>query len=134
MNKLLENIERFLRDNNEEYFSYAWRTGISEILTTESKYSRLIDWINSEIKYYQDNMNVFNPAHKIDGYTNAFLRIYRDACMNITILLNFKHILLDDNTTVQMRENIEYTMCKLYNIKYNDILKIYVVGGIDGND
>lgn len=128
MNELLENIEKFLRNNNEEYFGYAWKMGISEILTTESRYSKLIDWINNEIKYYKDNMNVFNPAHKIDGYTNAFLRLYRDACMNLTMLLNFKYVLLDDRTTVKMRENIEYTICKLYNIHYNDLLKIYVVG------
>ena len=128
MNNLLKNIEKFLIENNEIYFSYAWREKINEFLSDESKYSRLIDWINNEINNYKENLNLFNPADKIDGYTNSFLKTYRDSCMNLTMLLNFKYILLDNRTTMSMRENIEYTICKLYNIHYNDLLKIYVVG------
>lgn len=123
---LLKNIENFMVKNNQQYFSYAWREKIDEYLSTESKYSKLVDWINTQIEFYKNNMNVFNPADKFEDYNNGYFKTYEDACKNIAMLLNFKWMLLDNHCTTEMRENIEYTICKIYKIHYNKELDCYV--------
>lgn len=123
---LLENIEKFMLDNNKVFFNYAWRENIRNMFSTEDKYSKLIDWINEQIKFYKNNMNIFNPADKMINYTNEFFKNYETACKNIAMLLNFKEVLLSEKCTTKMRENIEYTICKVFNIKYNERLNCYV--------
>lgn len=123
---LLENIEKFMIDNNKVFFSYAWRENVINILNNEDRYSKLIDWINKEIETQKNNMNIFNPADKVIEYTNEFFKNYETACKNIAMLLNFKEVLLSEKCTIKMRENIEYTICKVFNIKYNEMLNDYV--------
>lgn len=123
---LLENIEKFMIDNNKVFFSYAWRENVINILNNEDRYSKLIDWINKEIETQKINMNIFNPADKVIEYTNEFFKNYETACKNIAMLLNFKEVLLSEKCTIKMRENIEYTICKVFNIKYNEMLNDYV--------
>ena len=123
---MINNIEKFLQKNNITFFSYAWREKINETLTTESKYSKLVDWINEEIENQRINLNVFNPVDKTENYLTADLKIHLRACQNIAFLLNSKWIILDNNCTTKMRANYEYTICKLFNIKYNAELGVYV--------
>lgn len=123
---LLINIRDFMIENNMEFFGYAWRENIRNMLSKEDKYSKLIDWINKEIETHKNNMNIFNPADKVIGYTNEFFKNYETACKNIAMLLNFKEVLLDSKCTTKMRENIEYTICKVFNIKYSELLNDYV--------
>ena len=123
---LLENIEKFMIDNNKVFFSYAWRENVNNLLSSEYRYSKLIDWINKEIETQKNNMNIFNPADKVIGYTNEYFKNYETACKNIAMLLNFKEVLLSEKCTIKMRENIEYTICKVFNIKYNEMLNDYV--------
>ena len=123
---LLENIKKFMVDNNKVFFSYAWRENVTNILNNEDRYSKLIDWINKEIEKHKTYMNIFNPADKVIGYTNEFFKSYETACKNIAMLLNFKEVLLSEKCTIKMRENIEYTICKVFNIKYNEMLNDYV--------
>ena len=131
-NKLNEEIKRRLRieedlkkvfeSYNKIFFSYAWRDKINEFLTAESKYSRLVEWINERIDLEFGIINVFNPADKDECFTNALMKDYLDACKNVALLVNAKTIILDKNCSTKMRENWEYTLCKLFNIKYNSEL------------
>lgn len=123
---LLINIRDFMINNNKVFFGYAWRENVNNLLSSEDRYSKLIDWINKEIETHKNYMNIFNPANKVIGYTNEFFKNYETACKNIAMLLNFKEVLLDGKCTIKMRENIEYTICKVFNIKYNEMLKDYV--------
>lgn len=124
--KLIEAIEKEYDKSLDTFFSYAWREKVDEFLDDESKYSRLVDWINEQIDLCKDNINIFNPADKIKQYSNGFFNIYSNACKNIAMLLNFKGIILDKRCTTKMREDIEYTICKVFNIHYSEQLKIYI--------
>lgn len=123
--ELLENLKKHFRENNEYFFSYAWREKITEILDIEHKYMALVQWIDKQIENDMQCINILNPADKQCGYTNKQFLMYQDACKNVAMLLNFKYILLHIDCNVQMRANIEYTICKIFNIKYNEELKIY---------
>jgi hypothetical protein len=124
-NKLIENIEKFMIRNNQTYFGYAWRENICNFLETETKYEKLLFWINKEIKTYGTEMNLFNPSDKFDKYPISFFNTYKNACCNLTMLLNFKYIIMDERCTTEMRENIEESICKIYNISYDPITCSY---------
>ena len=123
---LIKAIEREYAKSMDAYFSYAWREKVNEFLSDESKYARLVDWINNRIDFNRDTIDVFNPADKYEQYNNGFFKNYCNACKELAMLINFKEIILDNRCTTEMRENIEYTICKIYKIHYSEQLKCYV--------
>jgi len=120
--KLEEEIKKVFYKNNQEFFSYAWRENIKEFLTTENRYTQLLQWINERLEIEFGIMNVFNPADKDETFTNTVMKDYLDACQKVSILLNAKIIIMDEKCTTKMRENWEYTLCKLFNLKYDNNL------------
>ena len=125
IDKILNSIEKELQKNNKAFFSYAWRENIINFIECESKYEALLKWINSTIYTQTIGINVFNPADKTDTYTNEYFKNYMESLKNFAFLVNMRDILCDQRTTTQMRDNIEYTICKVYNIHYNKELNEY---------
>lgn len=123
---LIEALESEYKKSRESFFRYAWRERISQDLVVENKYAKLVDWINEKIENELEAINIFNPADKNEEYTMGFLKTYKEACQDLAILLNFKGLLLDDRCNVQMRDNIEYAACKIFNIRYNETLQQYI--------
>lgn len=119
-------LEQKLLENADTYFSYAWRDKIGEFLKEESKYARLVDWIEKQIEFCNNTKDVFSPADRNENTTVNMVNSYCELMKNLAILTHCKMLLLDNRTTVKMRENIEYTICKLYKISYNEELKKYV--------
>lgn len=126
VDKILVAIERECRDSLGTFFLYAWREGIANILETESKYARLVKWINGEIESAKTMVNVFAPAIRTADYRNAEIKQYLEQMQRLAVLTHSKELLLDERTTTEMRENIEYALCKLYGIHYSKELLCYV--------
>lgn len=127
--KILNAIQKEISSGNDQFFSYSWREKLGELgefLQEESKYARLVDWINSELEQISAVKNVFCPADKDATTTIAMVNTYSELMKNLAILVHCRELLLDNRATPKMRENIEYTICKMYRIKYNEKLKIYV--------
>lgn len=123
--KLVDFIQEQFIKNNEEFFSCAWREKIEEFLDEESRFLKLLDWIKKEIKINQSSINILNPADKDGSYQIRFFKHYKEACKNIAMLLNLQCILLDSRCTTKMRENIEYAICKEFNINFIEGLNHY---------
>lgn len=123
---LMNLIEKFMIKNNEYFFSYSWRENICNFLESESRYEKLVKWIDSTLNSERITINIFNPSDKTEEYTVAYFKNYKESCANIAMLLNFKSILLDTRTNTTMRKNIETSICKLFNIKYSDLMKEYI--------
>lgn len=123
---LIRAIEKQYAKSRDTYFSYAWREKVNEWLDSESRYARLVDWINERIADNQINIDAFSPADKTKEYSNGFFNEYKQACEEIGMLLHLKGLILDNRCTTAMRDNIEYTICKFFNIHYNEQLKCYV--------
>lgn len=123
---LIKAIEKQYAKSRDTYFSYAWREKVDEWLDNESRYARLVDWINERIEDKQTTIDVFSPADKGEWYTNDYFKSYRSACEEIAMLIHLKWLLLDNRCTIKMRENIEYTICKVFNVHYSEMLKCYV--------
>lgn len=125
-NKILRKIEREINNSFLTYFSYAWRENLNEMLTVESKYSKLVNWINKEIEDKMSIANLLSPADKTEDYKTDFYRTFRELLSDIAFLIYLREILLDERTTTQMRANIEYTIEKVFGIKYSEYLEDYV--------
>lgn len=123
--KILKEIEKVFKKSNETFYSYAWRENVCNFLTKESKYNKLIEWIDTTISLNSSVVCAFNPADKDDSYINGYFKTYKESCAIIAMLINFKIILLDSKTSTKMRENIEQTLCKLFNISYTESLNGY---------
>jgi uncharacterized membrane protein YebE (DUF533 family) len=123
--KILRKIENELNKSFIEYFSYAWRENLDEMLTTESKYSKLVQWLNNEIEKRVSVMNCFSPAD-YDDYTSEFYKAFREQLSDISFMIYLRELLLDSKTTRKMRENIENTIEKVFNVKYSEQLKDYI--------
>lgn len=117
--KLEDAIKNIFKENNQEFFSYAWRENVENFLSAENRYTQLIDWINEQIEINLNVINVFNPADKDSAYSIGYLKNYLDSCQKIGVLINAKTIILDEKCTTKMRENWEYTLCKIFNLVYN---------------
>lgn len=124
--KILRKIENELNKSFITYFSYAWREKVDEMLTTESKYSKLVDWINKEIEEKMSTANVFSPADKNIDYTNDYFRTFRELLSDVALLIYFRELLLDSKSTTGMRENLEYAIEKVFNVHYSEYLEDYV--------
>lgn len=117
---MLENLmKNVFKENGQEFFSYAWRDKVKEFVEFELKYTQLLDWINERIEVEFNIINSFNPADKDDKYSKAEIKLYLSACQTVAVLLNAKEIITNDNCTTKMRENWEYTLCKLFDLSYN---------------
>lgn len=119
--KLEDEYKKLFKKNNLHFFSYAWRENVNEFLSSESRYSRLIEWINKEIENCFDYINIFNPSDWVGDkvFTVEMMNTYLEKCMKVSFLINAKTIILDNKCTTDMRKKIEYALCKMFNIKYS---------------
>jgi hypothetical protein len=124
-----KSIKETLKKTSGTYFSYAWRDmlqGVSEMLEAEGKYSRLVDWIDKEVEFCNKTKDIFSPADKDEKTTVAMVNTYCELMQKMAILIHCRLLLVDSQTTRQMRENIEYTICKLYGVHYSEELEQYL--------
>jgi hypothetical protein len=129
INEIINAIQKEVAKGNEEFFGYAWREKMGELgefLEEESKYAKLVEWIDKELEQCNSLKNVFCPADRTESTTISMVNNYGELMKKLAILVHCKELLLDSRTTIKMRENIEYTLCKLYRIRYNKQLKSYV--------
>lgn len=126
MQNIQEAIENELRKTLGEYYNCACRAKVEQLVEEEFKYKCLREWIERELDMGGKLINVFCPADRDKNYTNEQVKIYLENMQKIAVLTHCKLILSHLDTTEEMRKNIEYTLCKLYKIKYNDKLKCYI--------
>lgn len=127
--ELLKAIQEVIQNGNDEFFGYAWREKLDEMgefLKEESKYARLVDWIDKEIAQLNSVKNVFCPADRNENTTQSMVCTYLSLIQKLAVLVHCKELLLDKRCTTKMRKSIEYTLCKLYKIKYVEKLNAYI--------
>ena len=119
-------LSQVFQKTNQVFFSYAWREKLEEIMIEEKRYGHLVEWLNREIELCESVINVFAPADRTKDYQKGNLVTYMEQIQKLAILIHSRELLLDSRTTKEMRENIEYTLGKLYGIHYNEELESYV--------
>ena len=67
-------IEREIRKNDGIYFSYAWREKLGEFLEEESRYAKLVNWLNEQLELYGGTINTFSPADWSEEFEESYLK------------------------------------------------------------
>lgn len=111
---------------NAEFFAMAWRQMEGALLEQASRFTKLVDWCDKEIRQAGGIINTFSPADKTVDYSTAQAKLWREQVHYAAELVYFRALLLDNRTSNEQRENIEYTICKLYEIHWNEQLGDYV--------
>lgn len=109
-----------------EMFARTMQEQAGEILTLASRFEKLVSWCDNEIRTAARVVNSFCPADKTTDYTQAQAKIWREELQHVAELVYFRGLLMDCRTTSKQRENIEYTLNKLYGVKYSEYLGDYV--------
>lgn len=124
--RILRGISRALVESNQIFFESAWRKKIGEILMEESRYTKLVRWCDSEIERRQGVVATFNPASRNETYTNDMFKTYQAQLGELAMLVQFREMLIDSQCTEEERKNIEYAICKIFCIKYEENLRDYI--------
>lgn len=124
--KLGESLQKQFQANNERFFAFAWREAQGEVLKQASRFALLAEWLDKEIELCGNLINVFCPADRTEWYTNGMKDEYLQQIQKFAVLTHLRELLIDERTTNAQRENIEYTACKLYGIRYSEELEDYV--------
>lgn len=109
-----------------EFFAQTWREHAGEFLEQSSRFSKLVEWCDEEIKEAAAMINAMSPADRTDFYTVAAAKEFREHLHALAELVYYRGLLCDNRTTTAQRENIEYTIEKLYSVHYNAYLGAYV--------
>ena len=112
-------------DMFSEFFSMAFRDMSGEFLEQSSRFCKLVDWCDNEIRKMGAMANIFSPADKTEKYTESDFKLWRENIHTAAELVYLRALLLDHRTTTEQRQNIEYTICKLYGIHYSEYLEEY---------
>ena len=123
--RILRAIEEVMTQNNRHYFSYIWREKVKNELKADSKYQKLLDWINAEINISLSLINVINPAEGELEYWD----LYKTAMGKIAVLVHLREILLYQTCTDEMRASIERCFCEKMKIRYWEPLGEYLETG-----
>lgn len=108
------------------FFMAEWRDLSKLCFELSERYAKLVEWCDKEIKQAALTINTFSPVDKDGNYTVDFLKTWREDLHYFSELVYFRALLLDNRTNNEQRKNIEYTICKLYGIHYNEYLGVFV--------
>ena len=109
-----------------QFYATMWKENAGAFLEQSSKFARLVEWIDKELRVYAQLVNVFSPADKTKDYTTSEFSQWREQVHYVAELIYFRGMLLDGRTTTEQRQNISYTMQKIYGIEYNEEIGGYV--------
>lgn len=129
--KITSSIRQTLEKSTIRYFGAAWQRHIKCILMDESRYARLLEWINNELAQDAITVCIFNPAALADDkefYTKEVFEMYKTALLNQSLLIHARETILHDECTEQQRETVEKMVCKIFNIHYCKMLDCYMLG------
>lgn len=85
----------------------------------------LISWVENEMKFSTRIMQTFSPAFKGEDYPRWQVNEYLRYAQRKAVLEDMLSHLNNLKQTKETFENVEYTLCKLYDIKYLEELETY---------
>lgn len=119
--KFFKSLEYELKQINTIFFSYAWREKTDEWLKTESRFTALIRWLDSEISERKKLTAIFNPADEPEQFN-----FYYKQLSELAFMLQARDVILDSHCTTSIRTAWEQKICEQFDIYYSDYLNEYL--------
>lgn len=123
---ILSAIEQSVEKQLGYFYKPAWKRICGEMLKEESRYAKLLDFLQHEIELCEKIIPCFSPVARDSEYSLGIYKTYKDQICKLCFLITLKEHLIDKRTSNEMRKNIEYTICKEYSVHYSEELKRYV--------
>lgn len=94
-------------------------------LKLEKKRGALIAWVENEMQFSTRIMQTFSPVFKGEDYPRWQVNEYLRYAQRKSVLQDMLAHLNSPKRTKETFDNVEYTLCKLYDIKYLEELETY---------
>lgn len=124
--KLIAVLSDEFKKIGEQFSEFLWKEKLGEMIETQRRFVRLIEWIDREIEVSGLSIDISAPMNKDKNYTKGDMAAYLDGIQRFAVLVHSRELLLDDRTSGEQRKNIEYTLEKLYGVHYDEYLEDYV--------
>lgn len=124
--KLIAVLSDEFKKIGEQFSEFLWKEKLGEMIETQRRFVRLVEWIDREIEVSGLSIDISAPMNKDKDYTKGDMAAYLDGIQRFAVLVHSRELLLDDRTNGEQRRNIEYTLEKLYGVHYDEYLECYV--------
>ena len=123
---LVDAIEKRLKKEGNLFLPSVWTEAVVKAAEKQNRWGKLIAWIDRRLDDLAIVTNVMTPANRDGDYKKRDLDDWLDNMKDIAVLTSCELILLDEKATEAQRENIEYTLGKLFGVRWDEYLNDYV--------
>lgn len=120
------NLAKEFKALNTEMFAAEWRKNITDMQLRKRRYDALLQWINVQIKRFEIDVKILNPADKNAEYTQKDFKQFFRSMAQLGVLVQFRELLQDPKCTSAQAENIEYTIEKMFYVYYDASVDYYL--------
>jgi len=124
--RLLIALEEEFKKNGEEFKAFLWQDGLGKTLESQKRFVKLKNWVRRRIEIESLSFSINAPMKRTEEYTNGNFEDYLESIQSFGVLLHCLQLLEDRQTSEEQRKNIEYTLERLYGVKYDEMLEDYV--------
>lgn len=125
-NKIIEAIGKEIGDINTFFVGCEIKEKLGKFIEKGTRFSRLVEWIDEELKYHKNIVKALHPAQVNEDYTRNQFDTALNSLKDIGLLVLSREILLSYETSQNEREAIERRLTKYYKIHYNEMLECYI--------
>ena len=123
---LIDAIGARLKKEGNLFLPSVWTEAVVSAAEKQNRWGKLVAWADRRLDELAIVTNVMTPANRDEDYKKRDLDSWSDNMKDIAVLTSCELILLDDKTTEAQRENIEYTLEKLFSVRWSEYLNDYV--------
>ena len=123
---LIDAIGTRLKKEGNLFLPSVWTEAVVKAAEKQNRWGKLIAWIDRRLDDLAIVTNVMTPANRDGDYKKRDLDDWLDNMKDIAVLTSCELILLDEKATEAQRENTEYTLEKLFGVRWDEYLNDYV--------
>ena len=123
---LIDAIGTRLKKEGNLFLPSVWTEAVVAAAERQNRWGKLVAWTDRRLDELAVATNVMTPANRDEDYKKRDLDSWLDNMKDIAVLTSCELILLDEKATEGQRENIEYTLGKLFGVRWSEYLNDYV--------
>ena len=123
---VIDAIGTRLKKEGNLFLPSVWTEAVLAAAEKQNRWGKLVAWTDRRLDELAVATNVMTPANRDEVYKKRDLDSRLDNMKDIAVLTSCELILLDDKATEGQRENVEYTLGKLFGVEWSENFNDYV--------
>lgn len=123
---LIDAIGTRLKKEGNLFLPSVWTEAVVKAAEKQNRWGKLIAWIDRRLDDLAIVTNVMTPANRDEDYKKRDLDDWLENMKDIAVLTSCELILLDDKATEVQRDNVEYTLRRLFGVEWSENFNDYV--------